>query len=102
MVVLAQRLHGWTKSVYEFGCAFIHLSSLHDYRTRDPLQQIADAEREAILGYLRCYHGGPAEPSPTFADIVPFLPSVFAKIAGNLECYVQLLERDEELDERSA
>jgi hypothetical protein len=38
MIDLADTLHGWTKSVYSFGCAFIHLSSLHDYRMRDPLQ----------------------------------------------------------------
>jgi hypothetical protein len=28
MVELANELHGWTESVYRFGCAFIHLSSL--------------------------------------------------------------------------
>ncbi len=37
MVDLANALHGWTKSVYAFGCAFIHLSHLHDYQTRGPL-----------------------------------------------------------------
>jgi len=102
MVELADTLHGWTKSVYSFGCAFIHLSSLHDYRTRDPLQQIPNAERDAILGHLRYYHGGPVQPSPTFPDIVPFLPSVFTKIADNLECYLKQVERDEDLDEYSA
>src|SRR5262249_40018997 len=34
MVELAQTLQGWTQSVYKFGCAFIHLSSFHDYQHR--------------------------------------------------------------------
>ena len=92
MVDLTNRLHGWTKSVYEFGCAFIHLSNLHDYRVRDPLEQIPRAERDAILHHLRYYHGGPAAPDPTFDDVVPLLPRVFDKVASNLECYVKSLE----------
>lgn len=99
MVDLADKLHHWTKSAYTFGCAFIHLSNLHDYRTRDPLSQIPKEERDAILGHLRYYHGGPCQPSPTFDDIVPLLPSVFTKIADNLECYLKQLEQDEDLDD---
>jgi hypothetical protein len=34
MIVIAHELQGWTQSVYKFGCAFIHLSSLHDYTTQ--------------------------------------------------------------------
>lgn len=102
MVDLADSLHGWTKSVYSFGCAFIHLSSLHDYRMRDPFRQVSKGERDAILGHLRYYHGGLTQPSPTFDDIVPFLPSVLNKIADNLKCYLKQLENDEELDEDPA
>ncbi len=50
MVDLAQRLQGWTRSVYKFGCAFIHLSSLHDYNARDPFRQLPLEER----GLSRC------------------------------------------------
>jgi len=95
MVELANKLHGWTRSVYQFGCGFIHLSSLHDYRNRDPLTQIPKIEREAILAHLRCYHGGPSNPSPTFDDIVPLLPNVFEKIADNLEYYLLQIENNE-------
>jgi hypothetical protein len=98
MVDLAGTLHGWTKSVYTFGCAFIHLSHLHDYRARDPLKQISEAERTAILGHLRYYHGGPGGDAPSFADVVPMLPAVFEKIASNLECYVIQLEDDGDLE----
>jgi hypothetical protein len=99
MVNLADKLHGWSHSVYQFGCGFIHLSSLHDYRARDPLAQVPQAEREAILGHLRYYHGGPSSPSPTFEDILPLLPMVFRKIADNLECYLRQLENEENLED---
>ncbi|CAN5878246.1 hypothetical protein BH23GEM7_BH23GEM7_07080 [soil metagenome] len=98
MVELTDTLHGWTKSVYSFGCAFIHLSSFHDHQVRDPLDQVSDRERNAILGHLRYYHGDPNGPSPRFTDVVPLLPMVFEKIADNLECYVEDLERDGDLE----
>ncbi|MFP4381754.1 MAG: hypothetical protein ACLFUS_14735 [Candidatus Sumerlaeia bacterium] len=98
MVELADTLHGWTKSVYSFGCAFIHLSSFHDYLERDPFKQLPPEERAAVIGHVRNYHGGMEGPSPTFQDLVPFLPRVFEKIAGNLEYYVSELEADGDID----
>lgn len=94
MVELTDTLHGWTKSVYTFGCAFIHLSNLHDHEARDPLHQITEAERTAILDHLRQYHGRPHGASPGFSDVVPYLPMVFTKIADNLECYVKQVEQN--------
>jgi hypothetical protein len=96
MVELADTLHGWTKSVYSFGCAFIHLSSFHDHQVRDPLDQISVEERDAILAHLRYYQDGPPGPSQRFADVVPLMPRVFEKIADNLECYIKDLESDGE------
>jgi hypothetical protein len=101
MVDLANGLHGWAESVYRFGCGFIHLSNLHDYRNRDPLQELPDDERTAVLGHLRYYHGGLVQESPTFDDIVPFLPQVFEKVAGNLECYLREIENDGDLDDHA-
>jgi len=98
MVDLADTLHGWTRSVYAFGCAFIHLSNLHDHQARDPLDQITEAERQAILDHLRHYHGGPHGASPAFSDVVPYLPMVFTKLADNLECYVKQVEQDGDLE----
>jgi hypothetical protein len=92
MVDLASQLQGWTGSVYKFGCAFIHLSSFHDYQDRDPLDFISDNEKSDILQHMRYYHHGPNQPNPTFADLIPYLPKVFDKIASNLECYVKDLE----------
>ena len=98
MVDLAQQLHGWTQSVYRFGCAFIHLSSFHDYHHRDPMAAIHADERTAILQHMRHYHGGPANNSPSFQDLVPFLPNVFEKISSNLECYLEMLANNEDID----
>jgi hypothetical protein len=98
MVELADCLQGWTQSVYRFGCAFIHLSSFHDYRTRDPMQAISDEEREAILSHMRHYHGGPASDRPSFEEVAFFLPMVFDKIASNLEHYIVSLENDAGLE----
>lgn len=92
MVNLANNLHGWTESVYRFGCAFIHLSGFHDYRERDPMDMISIDEKNAILKHMRYYHGGPPNPNPTFNDLFPYLPQVYEKIASNLECYVKDLE----------
>ncbi|MHC4200891.1 MAG: hypothetical protein ACYSU0_12940 [Planctomycetota bacterium] len=99
MVDLADRLQHWARSVYLFGCGFIHLSSFHDYRQRDPMDMISEAERTAILEHMRRHHGGPVSDHPSFQEIVPYLPAVFEKIAGNLECYVKELEEDRDLDD---
>lgn len=96
MVDLAQELQGWTQSVYKFGCAFIHLSSFHDYNDRDPLLQLPNHEREDILAHCRTYHGGPATDAERFEDLVPYLPRVLDKISRNLECYLIQLESGDE------
>lgn len=95
MVDLAQGLQGWTQSVYKFGCAFIHLSGLHDYNDRDPLAQLPGEERSDILEHCRHYHGGPSIDKTGFEALVPFLPRVLDKIASNLESYLIALEKGE-------
>lgn len=98
MVDLTDTLHSWTRSVYAFGCAFIHLSNFHDHQVRDPLDQVTEEERRAILDHMRYYHGGPDGASPRFSDLIPYLPMVFTKIADNLECYVKAIEQDGDLE----
>ena len=88
MVDLANKLQGWTESVYRFGCAFIHLSSFHDYNDRDPMELISDDERKAILDHMQHYYGGPNGPRPSFHEIIPYLPRIFDKVASNLEYYL--------------
>jgi hypothetical protein len=90
MVDLAQQLLGWTRSVYKFGCAFIHLSNLHDYNDRDPMQLLPIQERESILEHCRFYHGGPV--STEFEDLLPYLPLALDKVSSNLEHYLEQLQ----------
>lgn len=97
MVDISNRLHGWTRSVYKFGCAFVHLSSFHDYRDREPMDMISPEEKEDIVYYLRYYHGGPVTDDPGFNDLIPFLPHVFDKISSNLEAYLCDLEKKKQL-----
>lgn len=92
MVELAQELQGWTRSVYKFGCAFIHLSNLHDYNDRDPMQLLVIEDCEAIISHCRFYHGGPEHSS--FTDLLPYLPMVLDKASGNLECYLEQLPEE--------
>ncbi|MCF4996621.1 hypothetical protein GIW70_13225 [Pseudomonas syringae] len=89
MVELAQQLQGWTRSVYAFGCAFIHLSNLHDYNDRDPMSLLPAEECEAILDHCRYYHGGPE--GSAFIDLLPYLPRVLEKVSGNLKFYLEQL-----------
>ncbi|MBL8100422.1 MAG: hypothetical protein JNK81_14655 [Anaerolineales bacterium] len=99
MADLANELQGWTKSVYSFGCAFIHLSNFHDYKQRDPLSMISNEEREAIISHMKAYHFGPQNPKPKFSDLIPYLPSVFSKIKSNLEVYIIDLQNGETIEE---
>lgn len=95
MVELAQELQGWSKSVYKFGCAFIHLSDFHEHSVQDPFRKLPQSEKDAILSHMRSYHGGPIEKDPDLLAMAPFIPKVFDKIADNLECYLEHLEKGE-------
>lgn len=98
MVDLAQNLHGWTKSVYSFGCSFIHLSKAHDHFNDDPVSKIAEDEKAQIVNHLICYHGGTITDNFTFNELLPYLPKVLNKISGNLKCYLDDLVNEKQLD----
>jgi hypothetical protein len=97
MVELSKDLFYWAKNVYEFGCAFIHLSDFHDYAVRDPMERVSAAERATIASYLNHYHLVHLGPKVTFSEILPHLPAVFQKIRNNLEYYLNDLENDGDL-----
>lgn len=94
MVDIADRLNGWTQSVYKFGCGFIHLSVLHDYLTEDPFDKLDATEIEDIKRHLNNYHDFPMTSNLTMVTLKPYLPKVFDKISGNLECYIGHLEEE--------
>lgn len=84
MVELANTLNGWTKSVYKFGCAFIHLSSFHDYVFNDPFEDLEEDEVHSIKTHLNYYHHFPLATELTMQSIVSYLPMIFNKIEANL------------------
>jgi hypothetical protein len=92
MVELADTLHGWANSVYKFGCAFIHLSSFHDYMFNDPFENLDEFEISDIQEHLNNYHGFPLTTDLNMKSISFYLPMVFDKIEGNLEYYIVHLE----------
>ena len=95
MVALARNLHGWTQRVYKFGCAFIHLSNLHDYLNRDPFLDLSDLDRRESIEHVSNYHFLRLNDDFSFDDLVPVLPKVFDKIRGNLECELTHLESED-------
>jgi len=95
MVELADTLNGWTESVYKFGCAFIHLSSFHDYAFNDPFENLGEDEIYSVKTHLNRYHGFPLTTELTMHSISFYLPMVFDKIESNLECYIKNLEERE-------
>lgn len=44
---------------------------------------------------MRNYHGGPSHDNASMEELSEYLPRVFDKIADNLKCYVEHLERGE-------
>lgn len=100
MVALAGRLHGWTQRVYKFGCAFIHLSTAHDFHNRDPFVDLSVSDRREIIEHISNYHSIRLPETFGFADVVPVLPRVFEKIRGNLECELVILETGQTSDYR--
>ena len=59
MVELVTRLHGWTLSVYKFGCSFIHLSNFHNYLCENPVNLLSAEKRKAIISHMKQYHSYP-------------------------------------------
>lgn len=94
LVELSNELNGWTKSVYKFGCAFIHLSDFHNHEVEDPFQKLTSQEKQSILEHMRYYHGGPSGNSPTLRELLFYIPQVFEKIKSNLQCYIKELEKE--------
>lgn len=101
LVDLAQTLQGWTRSVYKFGCAFIHLSEFHNYFASNPFSNLSCTELEDIAAHLAQYHGYDPTKELSIDSIRMYIPMIFDKIHGNLECYIADLEAGRELDDDS-
>jgi hypothetical protein len=94
MVNQANKMHGWAKSVYKFGCAFIHLSKYHDYMNRDLFQIMTKEERNDVKQHIEHFNQVTLKEDFTLNDIVPFLDKVFDKVSVNLECHLEDLKKE--------
>jgi hypothetical protein len=95
MVDVANKLQGWSKSVYKFGCGFIHLSYLHDHNAKNPFDSLSSSDKSDILTHMRYYHHGPKSDNPSMQELCLYIPRIFNKIAENLDCYLRQLENNE-------
>lgn len=94
MVKVSEKFEGWARSVYKFGCAFIHLSNFHGYNSSNPLETLSAEEKADVLEHMRHYHHGPESDNPTFQELARYFPKVFEKIKGNLEYYLEDLAQE--------
>lgn len=94
MVEVSEQFAGWARSVYKFGCAFIHLSNFHGYNASNPLETLPCEEKKDVLDHMRYYHQGPESDNPNFQELAYYFPRVFKKIKGNLECYLEDLAEE--------
>ena len=91
MIDLANRLNGWTNSVYKLGCAFIHLSPFADYNNQNPFSHLPFEEVDNIKRHIHSYHGFPLESELNMQSIIPYLMHVFNKVSNNLGYYIEQL-----------
>src|SRR5690606_26993266 len=94
MVELAEKLQGWTNSVYKFGCGFIHLSNYHDPENHDPFLELPELEQQNVKQFMNHYHNFDLNEELNFNNVKPYLHKIFIKIYDNLKCYVRELHEN--------
>ena len=94
MVDFSDTLHGYTHLVYQFGCSFVHLSNLQNWLDDDVSANLSIDTKHNIVKYINQYHCAGLGVDFSFTDIVLFIPDIFKKIHGNLECYVKQIEEE--------
>lgn len=95
MVEKATELKGYIQFVYKFGCAYIHLSDFHNYKTENPFEKLSFSQQFDIKMYLNQYHGFSQQNELTVSNISPLLLNVFDKISSNMACYYSEILNDE-------
>jgi len=97
MVNISNNFQGWTKYVYDFGCAFIHLSDYHNYDSEDPFESLEEVDKSKIKYFMNWHHGYDLNQDLTFESIKNKLVNVFEKVNSNLECYIINIENGERI-----
>lgn len=97
MLNKAINLHGWASKVYDFACAFIHLSYYHDYFNDDPFSRMNEETLKIIKNYMVEFHEFPNTKELNFNSMSPYLLNIFEKINDNLKFYIRDLQKNPQL-----
>jgi len=85
---------GWARHIYEFCCAFIHLSPYHDWATTPDIPNLTIDKRRFIVNEIKGQQNDAWGYNTTleinedfvFDDLIPFAPHIFKKLRSNLLC----------------
>lgn len=87
---------GWARHIYDFCCAFIHLSPYHDWATSSDIPNLTREKRKSIVSEIREQQNDVwgydtslvIEENFGFEDLILFAPHIFKKLKANLECEI--------------
>lgn len=102
MVEYATQPHSWVRDLYDFGCAFVHLSNGHDYLARDPFRSLSVPKRVRIAKYLADFYGADVDDTSSFEEIARYSVQVFEKMKNNAEGYLRAIEEGRVLERGAA
>ncbi len=93
MVKILSNSLGWAKHIYDFCCAFIHLSPYHDWATTPNIPNLTIDKRCQIVTEIRQQQNDTWGYDTTlvikedfsFNELIPFVPHIFKKLRSNLE-----------------
>lgn len=85
--------YGWEQISYKFACCFIHLSMLHNWDNEDVTTIIETHEKQIIISFINQYHCANLNNQSTFVDFMQYGLAIFEKIKGNMEYYLDELEK---------
>lgn len=85
--------YGCEQISYRFACCFIHLSILHNWENSDVTTIIDANEKKIIIDFINQYHSANLTLKCSFTDIIQYSLAIFGKIKGNMEYYLEELEK---------
>lgn len=85
---------GWASHIYDFCCAFIHLSPYHDWASSSEIPNLTKERRSEIVKGIKAQQNKDWGYDPTleidenftFDDLILFTPHIFKKLRENLLC----------------
>jgi len=97
MVNNLSRSLGWAEHIYDFCCAFIHLSPYHDWVSTSDIPNLSQEKRRYIVSEIKSQQNDVWGYDTTlsinedfgFNELIPFVPHIFKKLRGNLLCEME-------------